>query len=177
VDNELCNFSYLCCINQRGDYKLLSQWEGFTTGMPFVSFIIHLGDGRFQPLIEKEQSGKKASGIKVSSMINILHLFFVDDVLILTKVDLLEWREIKNLIVLFCKASGLQVNSTKTTMHFEGLSETELLPFRSFLPFTFTALHTGFKYLGFHLKTGPQRVADWSWLINKIGKEDWQLVL
>jgi hypothetical protein len=56
-------------------------------------------------------------------------------------------------------------------MHFEGLSETELEPFRSLLPYTFTALHIGFKYLGFHLRTGPQRAADWSWLLTKIEKK------
>jgi hypothetical protein len=125
----------------------------------------------FSLLLKKNKVERNLTGIKVSSMINILHLFFVDDVLILTKADLIEWREIKNLILLFCKASGLQVNSTKTTTHFEGLSETELEPFRSLLPYTFTSLHIGFKYLGFHLRIGPQRATDWSWLLTKIKKK------
>jgi hypothetical protein len=94
----------------------------------------------------------------------------VDDVLILTKVDLQEWLEIDKLIVLFCKASGLQVNVSKTTLHFEGLSESDLTPFRSFLPYTFSALDTGFKYLGYHLKTGAQRATDWNWLLIKMEK-------
>jgi hypothetical protein len=72
---------------------------------------------------------------------------------------------------LFCKASGLQVNSSKTTVHYEGLTDTELIPFKTVLPYTFSALNTGFKYLGIHLKTGPQRAADWSWLLTKIGKK------
>jgi hypothetical protein len=45
-----------------------------------------------------------------------------------------------------------------------------LVPFRSLLDFPFLALHLGFKYLGFYLKTGPQRVADWLWLIKKLKK-------
>jgi hypothetical protein len=121
-------------------------------------------------LLKKSKAENKVSSVRVSSMINILHLVFVDDVLILSKDDLTEWREIFDLILLFCKATGLQVNSSKTTMHHEGMTDSELVPLRSLLPYTFSALYLGFKYLGFHLKTGPQRVADWSWLLTKIEK-------
>jgi hypothetical protein len=115
--------------------------------LSFVSTTIHLGDGG------PSKAERKLSGVRVSSVINILHLFFVNDVLILTKVDLIEWREIYDLILLFCKASSLQVNSLKTTMHHEGLTDLELVPLKSLLPFTFSALHLGLKYLGFLLKT------------------------
>jgi hypothetical protein len=55
----------------------------------------------------------------------------VDDVLILTKADIHEWLEIEKIIA-FCKASGLQVNNAKTTMHFAGLSESDLSPLNYF---------------------------------------------
>jgi hypothetical protein len=56
-------------------------------------------------------------------------------------------------------------------VHYEGLDEAELLPLRMLLSYTFSALSCGFKYLGFWLKTGSQRVADWNWLITKIEKK------
>jgi hypothetical protein len=65
-------------------------------------------------LLKKSKLENKLTGVKVSNMINILHLLFVDDVLILTKADLSEWKEIFDLIHLFCKVTGLQVNSLKT---------------------------------------------------------------
>jgi len=104
-------------------------------------------------------------------MFHILHLFFMDDVLILMKVDLQEWLEIDKLIVLFCKASGIQVNVSKTTLHFEGLSKSDLTPFRSFLLYNFSALDTGFKCLGYHLNTSMQRAVDWNWLLIKMEKK------
>jgi hypothetical protein len=122
-------------------------------------------------LLKNSNAENKLSCIKVSRMFNILHLFFVDDVLILTKDDLQEWLEIDKLIVLFCKASGLQVNVTKTTLHFEGLTNSYLTPFRSFLRYTFSAMDTWFKYLGYHLKTGAQRTSDWNWLLIKMEKK------
>lgn len=118
--------------------------------------------------------GRFHFGIKVSRLIKFLHISFVDDVVIMSKASVIEWKEILSLINNFCFASGLSVNPTKTTIHFEGLSEANLLPFKSFLPFNLCALSSGFKYLGYFLKTGPHRASDWDWLVskfsNKIGK-------
>ena len=111
-------------------------------------------------LLKKGKAENKISGVKVSRLINILHLLFVDDVLILSNVDLNEWKEILDFILPFCKATGLQVNCSKTIVHYEGLSESELVPFISLLDFPFLALHLGFKYLGFYLKIGMQKVVD-----------------
>jgi hypothetical protein len=85
-------------------------------------------------LLKKSKGEGKLTGIKVSRMINILHLFFVDDVLIMTKENIQEWLEIDKLILLFCKASGLQVNESKTTVLFEGLSEVDLNPLQVLSP-------------------------------------------
>jgi hypothetical protein len=111
------------------------------------------------------------SGIKVSRMTRILHLMFVDDVLILSKASLSEWKVIASLISCFCKASGLSVNQTKSTIHFEGLSDLELNPFKTFLPYTFNDLSLGFCYLGYFLKTGAQRAADWDWLVTRVSNK------
>jgi hypothetical protein len=108
------------------------------------------------------------SGIKVARLTKILHLLFVDDVLIMSKASLLEWREIDKLISLFCKASGLAVNLSKSTVHFAGLSDLELSQFKSFLHYTFSDLSNGFRYLGYFLKTGAHRATDWGWLVQKL---------
>jgi hypothetical protein len=89
----------------------------------------------------------------------------------MTNATLQEWLEIDKLIKLFCKVSGLQVNDSKTTILYEGLTEVDLTPFKSFLPYTFTDLAIGFKYLGYYLKTGVYRADDWSWLLAKMEKK------
>ena len=50
------------------------------------------------------------SGINVSRVTKILHLLFVDDILIMSKASLAEWKQIKAIIELFCNASGLTVS-------------------------------------------------------------------
>jgi hypothetical protein len=89
----------------------------------------------------------------------------------MSKACLIEWKEIYTIISLFCKASGLTVNQSKTTIHYEGLTEGELEAFKSFLPYNFSDLKFGFKYLGYHLKTGVQKACDWDWLVTKIAKK------
>jgi hypothetical protein len=39
---------------------------------------------------------------------------------------LLEWREIKNILLVFCRASGLQINWSKSTFHYSNLSDQTL---------------------------------------------------
>jgi hypothetical protein len=118
-------------------------------------------------LLKESQREGKLNGIKVSKTINILHILFVDDVIIMTKATLREWWEIDKIIKYFCLASRLQVNGPKTTFLQEGLLELELSPYKSLFPYTFSDLVMSFKYLGYYLKTGPQRVEYWSWMLKK----------
>jgi hypothetical protein len=41
--------------------------------------------------LKKGEADQKLTGVKVSRVINILHLIFVDDVLIMSKASLEEW--------------------------------------------------------------------------------------
>jgi hypothetical protein len=95
----------------------------------------------------------------------------VDDVLIMSKENLQEWRDTVFIINVFCKSSSLMINPTKTMVHFEGLLDTEILPFKDFLPYNFSDLSIGFHYLGYYLKTRSHRAAYWEWLVNKILKK------
>jgi hypothetical protein len=52
---------------------------------------------------------------------------FVDDVLIMTKADLVEWTVIQDTLLHFCSISGLSINHSKSSAHYWGLSASELL--------------------------------------------------
>jgi hypothetical protein len=122
----------------------------------------------FNLLLKNSQAEGTISGIKIARFTKILHLRFVDDILILSKASLLEWREIDKLISHFCKASGLTVNLTKSTIHYASLLELELGEFKYVLHYTFSDLSNGFRYLGYFLKTGAHQATYWGWLVTKI---------
>jgi hypothetical protein len=90
--------------------------RGLRQGCPLSPLLFILVMEGPESFIKRNLSGWEAVGIKVSRLIKILHLFFVDDVLIMTNASLQEWMEIESHIKLFCNASGLKVNETKSTI-------------------------------------------------------------
>jgi len=121
----------------------------FIMAMEALSLLLKLG-----------QADGKISGIKVSSTIKILHLLFVDDVLIMTNDSLQEWKEIKEILKTFCCATGLSINWEKSTFHFANLQQQILDKLKDIFPYTFTHFSTGLKYLGYYLKADSYKLAD-----------------
>jgi hypothetical protein len=128
---------------------------------------IYSCDGGVEPISKKESHGGKVTGIKVSRLIRIIHLLFVDDVIIMSKADINEWREIHSLLCAFCGASGLEINAHKSTFHHYGIQQAFLDQLNDLYHFGSSCLSEGFKYLGYFLKLDRYKVADWHWLLMK----------
>jgi hypothetical protein len=101
----------------------------------------------------------------------MLHILFVDDILLMTKASIQEWKEIERIVQLFCSVSGLMVNHTKLTIHYLGLVELDISTFKQILLYNFSELSVGFKYLGYYLKAGIQKVEEWVWILTKVEKK------
>jgi hypothetical protein len=144
--------------------------RGLRQGCPLSPLLFILVMEGLNLLLKSAQGEGKITGIKVSSLYKILHVLFVDDIIIMTRVDLKEWWEIDKIISSFCIASGLMVNQFKSTVLHAGLSSNDLTPFKDLLPYSFMDLSEGFKYLGYQLKTRTFRVEDWDWLLTKVLK-------
>lgn len=122
-------------------------------------------------MLSKSSADHSISGIKVTKLLKIVHLMFVDDVLVMSNADPLEWKVIVDILQAYCQVSGLCINTLKTTVHYWGLKEAELSPLKDILPFTFADWNASFKYLGYYLKPGSSKSADWSWLVAKFEKK------
>jgi hypothetical protein len=118
-------------------------------------------------LLKKVQTEGSLTGVKVSTVIKILHLIFVDDVLIMKKASLEEWMLIKSLLNLFCCASGIKVNLNKSTFHPSGIQGEALEKLKETFDFNFVELSEGFRYLGYFIKAEKLTFEDWGWLISK----------
>jgi hypothetical protein len=120
-------------------------------------------------LLKKGQAEGVLTGIKVSRLIKILHLLFVDDVIIMTSAKLSEWIEISKILSIFCRASGMRVNTQKSTFLHTGIQQETLEELKVLYIYDFKDLSGGggFNYLGYFLKLDSYRAEDWSWLIEK----------
>ena len=66
-----------------------------------------------------------------------------------TNGSLNEIRELKSILDLFLKATGLQINSRKSQLILEGFNRQEKLLILSYLPFEACKMENPIKYLGF----------------------------
>ena len=96
---------------------------------------------------------------------------FVDDLLVMSKVNPMEWRLILVILRAYCSIYGLCINSSKNYVHYWGLEDLELELLKAILPFSFADLNLGFKYLGYLLNPGATKADDWGWLVAKIEKK------
>jgi hypothetical protein len=81
--------------------------RGLQQGFPLCLLLFILALEGLSILLKMRQREGLLTGIKVSRLIKVLHLFFVDDIIIATKVNLKEWQVIKSILNLLCCASGL----------------------------------------------------------------------
>lgn len=58
-------------------------------------------------MLSKSSVDHNISGIKVTKLLKIVHLMFVDDVLVMSKADPLEWKVIVDILQAYCQVSGL----------------------------------------------------------------------
>lgn len=58
-------------------------------------------------MLSKSSVDHSISGIKVTKILKIVHLMFVDDVLVMSKADPLEWKVIVDILQAYCQVSGL----------------------------------------------------------------------
>jgi len=66
---------------------------------------------------------------------------------------------------------ALSINISKTFVHYWGLEEADLIPFKLANPFSFVELNSGFKYLGYYLVPSSSKHVDWHWLVEKLEKK------
>jgi len=146
-------------INGEAMYYFKSG-RGLCQGCPLSPYLFIMIMEGLSLMFKKSISEGKITSIKVSKLIKIVHILFVDDVLIMSKENLSEWKEITDILQVFCLVTGMCINNSKTIVHYWGLEEMELIPFKVVIPFSFFRINVGFKYLDYHLKPGALKTDD-----------------
>jgi hypothetical protein len=95
--------------------------RGLRQGCPMSPLLFILMMEGLSLALNKEKDEGLITGIKVSRMINILHLLFVDDILIMSRATLSDWMVIQDILQNFCKASGMIINVQKSIILHSGV--------------------------------------------------------
>ena len=100
----------------------------------------------------------------------ITSLLFVDDILIFCSGTTREATVIAEILELFSKATGMEINARKSTLSIHMLRDDELQAITWDFPYNLEGLDVGLKYLGFSLKPNDYHIRDWKWLLDKMEK-------
>ena len=109
-------------------------------------------------------------GISFGNEISLTHVLFVDDVIMVTDGLKQSLSYLYEMLLNFCKSSGMQINDKKYALYHSGLDEYEIITIQNIFSFPVLPLVTGMKYLGFFLKPCRYVLKDWDWLIIKVEK-------
>eukprot|EP01018_Ginkgo_biloba_P034237 Gb_24170 [translate_table: standard] len=117
--------------------------RGLRQGCPISPLLFLIGvEGFNRAPLEAKRSGA-IKGIKVGSSLCLTHLLFVDDILLFcdgSRRDALKLREVLDL---YCSATGMLVNIGKSTVSFMGISEDDIRSYTQLFPFKLTELDRG----------------------------------
>eukprot|EP00253_Pinus_taeda_P009549 PITA_09549 len=140
----ISNVSYAILINGAATPFFKGQ-RGLRQGCPLSPLLFLLVVEGLSQLIHKARREGKVKGIEVATNLFISHLLFVDDILIFTNTKHIEIKELKSILDLFLKATGMQINHRKSQLIMTGLAVQERGRLHSVLPFQPSTLELPFK--------------------------------
>jgi hypothetical protein len=126
--------------------------RGLRQGCPLSPLLFILVLESLSILLKKSQAEGHLKGIKVSGLTHILHILFVDEVMIMTTANLAEWTIIHSLINTFFSVSGLETNIHKSVFLVSEAQEEMLTGLKVLFGIDSRELAEGFTYLGYIIK-------------------------
>jgi hypothetical protein len=108
----------MCCVTSASFAVLINGeatdyfkvWRGLRQGCPLSPYLFIMIMEGLSLMLSRSSDDHSISGIKVTKLLKIVHLMFVDDVLVMSKADPLEWRVILDILQAYCHVSGLCIN-------------------------------------------------------------------
>ena len=132
---------------------------------PLLFLIVVEGMSKY---ILTAQNNGVFQGISFGNNIILSHVLFVDDIILVSDGSDRSLSTLYEVLLVFCKASGMIINEDKSSFYYSGMEESELISIQNIFSFNVDKIESGMKYLGFHLKPSRYLLKDWDWLISKV---------
>jgi hypothetical protein len=133
---------------------ILSNVNGLCQGCPLSPFIFLLIAYGLSRLIKQAQSRGIIKGLKITHAEILIHLLFVDDVIIFCVGLVQDFKSWKGIWIPFAHvAIGMQLNMGKSIVLFNELGEEEKGQLMEVLVFACRSIDSRLKYLGFEAQT------------------------
>ena len=111
-------------------------------------------------------------GVKITAKSNLTHLVFVNDVMMFGAALFSEWKNIKELLLIFFQASRMERSDNKYVLLSFDVEEVTVKDMSSLFSFQIKDINEGLKYLGYFINPNRYKVSHWRWLIQKFEKKN-----
>jgi len=91
--------------------------RGLGQGCPLSPLLFILILKSLSLALKEGQEDGLVSGIKVSRLMRIIHLLFIDDIMVMSKATISEWAEIHKILNIFCISTRLLINAYKSAFY------------------------------------------------------------
>jgi len=142
--------------------------RGLRQGCPLSPLLLLLVAEGLSRVIKNAKNLGSLVGIHITRELSLTHLLFVDDVLIFCSGSIRETQTLHEILVLFSKATGMDINVGKSTITTHLLRAREREVLGRLFPFSPLRLDEGLSYLGFQLKPNKYLKNDWYWLLVRL---------
>lgn len=117
--------SYFVLVNGRPhDFFIPSQ--GIRQGDPLSPYLFILCVEGLSSLLSRAETNGDITGLAISRVgTRLSHLFFADDSLLFCRASIPEWIKIQEVLFIYEKASGQQLNWGKTSIFFSKNTHSE----------------------------------------------------
>ena len=167
--SSITSVSFAVLINEVASIFFRSG-QGLRQGFPLAPLLfLIVVEGLSRYILTTQISGA-FQGISFGNNIILSHILFVDDIILVSDGSEQSLSTLYEVLMVFCKASGMVINEDKSSFYYSGLEESELISLQNIFTFNVDKIEYGMKYLGFHLKPCRYHLKDWVWLITKVEK-------
>ena len=142
--------------------------RGLRQGCPLSPFLFLLIADALSKIINYANRGGSFKGIQITSSVDLTHILFVDDVIMMGEGTWENLKEAEKILELYKKATGMHINVEKSILSENAITEAIEERIRVETPYILKPMDEGFKYPGFVLKPNAYCFKDWMWLYKKI---------
>ena len=167
--SSLTSVSFVVLINGVAS-SFFKAGRGLRQGCPLAPLLfLIIAEGLSRAIYCAKDEGIYR-GISFGNDISLTHVLFLDDIIMVTDGSKQYLSSLYEILLIYCKASSMQINDKKSALYHSGLDEYEIITFQNIFSFPVLSIKNGMKYLGFFLKLCRYVLKDWDWLIAKVEK-------
>ena len=134
LDHGMCTINIIVVLINGSSSNFFRASRGLRQGCPLSPFLFLLIADALSKIINQAKRAGSFKGIKITSSVELTHILFIDDVVMLGERTWENLKETENILELYKKAMGMHINVEKSILSENAIPETIKVRIRAETP-------------------------------------------